>query len=275
MTHTDQGGSGAPGYAFAGTAGYYVKFRVPYPQSLLKGLRERAGVTGAGRLLDLGCGPGRLTLALAPYFREVWAIDMEPEMVDAARQQADLSGARHIHWKLGKAEDLDAPASSFSLITAGEAFHRMDQPVVASKALRCLQSGCCLAILGSYSITSGREPWQRIVLDVLRRWSSQAVPAAGALVPGTRGSDPDKHERVLRDAGFAEVSSYPMTLEHKWTIDSILGFVFSTSIGSKPVLGKNVEKFESELRAELEAFDPSGTYGENIQWGYTLGRKLN
>jgi hypothetical protein len=40
--------------AFSGTATYYLRYRVPYPQALLRDLVKRAGVTGEGRLLDLG-----------------------------------------------------------------------------------------------------------------------------------------------------------------------------------------------------------------------------
>ena len=62
--------------AFAGTATYYLRYRVPYPHALLRDLIQRAGVTGAGRLLDLACGPGRVALAVVSFFREVWAIDL-------------------------------------------------------------------------------------------------------------------------------------------------------------------------------------------------------
>src|SRR6266542_2968487 len=49
--------------AFAGTATYYLRYRVPYPEALLLDLVERTGVTGEGRVLDLACGPGRVALA--------------------------------------------------------------------------------------------------------------------------------------------------------------------------------------------------------------------
>src|SRR5262245_27841060 len=95
--------------AFAGTAGYYARFRVPYPRALIDDLRARAGITGGGRLLDLACGPGRVALALAPHFREVWAIDLEPEMVEAGRAEAGARGVANTRWVVGRAEDVEAP----------------------------------------------------------------------------------------------------------------------------------------------------------------------
>jgi hypothetical protein len=54
-----------PSYAtdlFAGTAEYYDKYRVPYPEAMLNDMIERARSTGQGRLLDLACGTGELAL---------------------------------------------------------------------------------------------------------------------------------------------------------------------------------------------------------------------
>src|SRR5215475_3026052 len=133
--------------AFAGTATYYLRYRVPYPQALLRDLVERAGVTGQGRLLDVACGPGRIALALVSSFREVWAIDREAEMVEVGQKEATQRGVHHITWMVGKAEDLQAPPASCALITIGEAFHRLDQPLVAKHTLQWLQPGGCVAIL--------------------------------------------------------------------------------------------------------------------------------
>ncbi len=41
---------------YKGTARYYDSYRVPYPATLLDDLAIRAGLSGAGRLLDLACG---------------------------------------------------------------------------------------------------------------------------------------------------------------------------------------------------------------------------
>jgi SAM-dependent methyltransferase len=145
--------------AFAGTATYYARYRVPYPVGLLQDLIARAGLTGKGRLLDLACGPGRIALALAAFFREVSAIDREAEMVEVGQHEATQRGVHNIIWMVGKAEDLQAPPASCALITIGEAFHRLDQQRVATHTLQWLQPGGCVAILGGYGLISGTEPW--------------------------------------------------------------------------------------------------------------------
>ena len=53
---------------YQGTAWYYSRFRPPYPDALVKVLRDTFGLDGAGRLLDLGCGPGPVALRVAHLF---------------------------------------------------------------------------------------------------------------------------------------------------------------------------------------------------------------
>jgi SAM-dependent methyltransferase len=262
-----------PADAFAGTAGYYVRYRVPYPKRLLRDLVDRSGVTGGGRLLDLACGPGRLAFDLASSFREVWAIDLEPEMIETARKEDVRRGAGNIRWMVGRAESLEAPAASFELITAGEAFHRLDQRIVAEQALKWLRPGCHLATLGCYTVLSGAEPWQRIVVDAVRRWTSGTSQLGGDSGARNPGSGPDHNERVLREHGFVDVASHSFVEPHEWTLEAIIGYLYSTSVCSRNRLGNGAAGFEADLRAELLSFDPGGVFRESTSWGYTIGRR--
>jgi hypothetical protein len=174
---------------------------------------------------------------------------------------------------VGKAEDVQAPPASWALITIGEAFHRLDQQRVAQHTLQWLQPGGCVAILGGYGLTSGTEPWQRLVAAIVRHWTSHHAAHGAVAAPPQPGSGPDHNERVLRATGFVEVASYPFVTPHDWTIDTIIGNLYSTSFCSKRVLGANAAAFEAELKAALLAHNPSGTYREQMRFGYTIGRK--
>src|SRR5438046_2315790 len=121
--------------AFKGTSHYYAKYRVAYPKALIDDLLARIAVSGHGRLLDLGCGPGRVALALADSFSEVVAADLEPEMTDTGRESASVLGITNVRWVVDRAEDLKLEPSSFELITFGESFHRMDQALVCKNCL--------------------------------------------------------------------------------------------------------------------------------------------
>jgi ubiquinone/menaquinone biosynthesis C-methylase UbiE len=66
------------------------------------------------------------------------AIDLEGEMIAVGQHEAAQRGVTTITWKVGKAEDLQAPPASFELITIEEAFHRLDQQLIATQALQWL-----------------------------------------------------------------------------------------------------------------------------------------
>src|SRR5260370_39513926 len=124
---------------------------------MLNDMMKRAGTTGEGRLLDLACGTGELALPLAPYFREVWGVDQEHDMIERARSKAAKSGSSNVRWIVGRAEDVDAPADSVELVVIGNAFHRLDRSRVARCALDWLAPRRCIAISGSSSLGAGQE----------------------------------------------------------------------------------------------------------------------
>ncbi|MBI5000825.1 MAG: class I SAM-dependent methyltransferase [Euryarchaeota archaeon] len=260
-----------PANAFKGTALYYSRYRIPYPDALIEDLISRVGIKDGDRLLDLASGPGRLAIPLSASFSEVVANDLEPEMIDEGMKEADKQGATNIRWVIGKSEELKEEPVSFKLITIGEAFHRLDQLVVSRQALRLLVPGGCLAVIGCYGITEGTEPWQRIVAETVQKWTEQASPIRK--MEPKPGSGPKHNRLVLQDAGFVNIEAYSFTKEHTWTVESILGYLFSTSQCSKNALGAYSEDFALDLRNQLLNFDSKEQYRANMDCGYTIGRK--
>jgi SAM-dependent methyltransferase len=259
--------------AFAGTAVAYHRFRPPYPKALLDDLLMRAAAPAGRALLDIACGPGRVALDLAGSFDRVWAIDLEPEMIEVGKQAAARRGIDVITWFVGRAEDLVLAPNSVDLITIGEAFHRLDQTLIAEKALAWLKPGGCVATLGTQGMLDGREPWQKTVSDIAKRWMSRAFPDGWA--QGRTGADlaPGAAQRVLRAAGFALVASRNFREPRDWSFDEIVGYLQSTSVCSKMALGQDFAPFEADLRAALLDGPTSPLFHEEMGSGYTLGRK--
>jgi SAM-dependent methyltransferase len=276
-------GPNFPTDAFVGTAAFYARYRVPYHENLIHDLAARAGLSGSGALLDLACGPGRLTLPLARFFREVWAVDAEAEMIEAGEREAGRSSVTKIRWSVGRAEEVEAPTEAFELVTIGDAFHRLDQERVTGLALKWLRPGGCLATLGGNGILAEGEAWQRAAMDVVRRWTGRDAGGTARLGveqrvgPARSTSNPamgaEHDEGVMRRFGFEEVATYSFFEPHEWTLEGIAGFFYSTSICSKRALSERAAGFEADLRATLLALDPSGVYRESLRFGYTLGRK--
>ncbi len=63
------------------------------------------------RILDAGCGPGRVGAYLAAAGHDVTGVDLDPLLIAAAR--ADHPGAR---WLVGDLTDLDLPGDGFDII---------------------------------------------------------------------------------------------------------------------------------------------------------------
>jgi len=116
---------------YQGTAGYYDRYRRPYPEAMIGWLTERAVLSGDGRLLDLACGTGQLTFPLRRSFSEVWSVDREPGMVDAVRAKAAATAAGSVRAIAADAETLDAEPGHFELAVIGNAFHRPDHQVLS------------------------------------------------------------------------------------------------------------------------------------------------
>ncbi|MFE9328555.1 class I SAM-dependent methyltransferase [Nocardia sp. NPDC052278] len=264
-----------PGYRedlFRGAAEYYSRYRPAYPQPLFDDLLNQVGEGGI--LVDLACGTGEIAIPLHTRFAHVHAVDLEPDMIEVGRAKAERAGATNITWSTGPAEDL-AVTEPAQLVTIGNAFHRLDRPLIAERARQWLAPGGCLAILGSSTPWSGTEPWQAVAVDVVARWSGEPGRPASASQATAENTAPARrtHEEVLQEAGFGDVAEYRFPTPHAWTVDDFLGFLWSTSytarIRQDPTLA---EEFEKDLRARLLECEPSGQLRESIAHYYVLGR---
>ena len=93
---------------YLGSAPYYVRGRPPYAPGLADALRRILALDGQGRLLDVGCGPGVVTLPLAPLFTEAVGLDPDPGMLAEGARRAAEAGVGNIVWVRARGEDLPA-----------------------------------------------------------------------------------------------------------------------------------------------------------------------
>ncbi len=254
---------------YRGTARFYDQFRLPYPAGLIDDLCSRTSVSGRGRLLDLACGPGTVTFALQDRFTEVRAVDQERETIDFAARKAAGLGVQNVRWIAGRAEDVD-DGEGFDLVTVGTAFHRLDRRRVAELAAGWLRSGGHLALLWSDTALNGSAPWQQVIAEIVVDWMHRAgaddrLPAELA---GHLAQLP--HATVLEDAGFVGVERHEFTEVHDWTVDALIGLVYSTSLLPLAILGDRAGAFEAEMRERLAAVDDAGVFREDASFAYDL-----
>ena len=257
---------------YRGTAAFYDEFRRPYPAALIDDLLDRVGADGKGRLLDLACGPGTVTFAVSDRFAEVVAVDQEPDAIEHATAKAARVGVGNVQWIVGRAEAVD-PGERFDVVTIGTAFHRLDRPRVADLAMRALRAGGHLALLWSPTPLLGPEPWHPVVAEVVFAWMARADPDERLPADLRQRLVDAPHEAVLEAAGFEVLGHHEFPVELEWTIDELIGFVYSTSLLPRALLGDQASAFEADLRARVVAVEPSGVCREDASFAYDLAMR--
>ena len=68
------------------------------------------------RVLDLGCGDGRLALGAARYATSVDGLDPDPELVTSARRKARAGGLRNARFQVGAAQSSPYASGAFDVV---------------------------------------------------------------------------------------------------------------------------------------------------------------
>ncbi|MEK5253908.1 class I SAM-dependent methyltransferase [Paenibacillus sp. FSL F4-0125] len=246
---------------FKGTAVYYSEYRPQYPSSLIRFLIQHFSLNGEGRLLDLGCGTGQLALRFSDWFEEMIGVDTESEMLDEANRLSKIHRVGNVSWKLGRAEELLSDWGSFRLTILAKAFHWMDRASILEILYHCLDDNGGLAIIDTFNVEQEPLSWQLKVNEIVKRWLGNERIAGDS----TYTHPKERHEDIVAQSSFKDVErlvlpSYSIT----WTVDSIIGNLYSTSYASKRLFGDYIERFEADMRSSLLEIEPTGKFTEEL-----------
>ncbi|WP_328523232.1 class I SAM-dependent methyltransferase [Kribbella sp. NBC_00359] len=251
---------------YAGSAEHYAVGRMAYPAGLSDAVRDELGLDGSGRLLDVGCGPGSLTLLLAPLFAEAVGVDADGGMLEVA---ASRSESTNVRWRQLRAEELPADLGTFRVVTFAQSFHWMDQALVADRVRGMLTPDGAWVHVGATThrgvegideLPHPRPPWDDIDKLVVRYLGPVRRAGQSLLPTGTRPGE----EEVMRAAGYRGPTRIVVggnEIEDR-SVDDIVASVFSLSSSTPHLLGPHLAAFEADLRDLLTKAADNGLFSE-------------
>ncbi len=238
---------------FDSTVPFYARYREPYPASFFREVASREGLQGDERLIDIGCGPGSLAIGFAPYVASCVGVDVETEMLEAARVEAARAGV-HLDLIQARIEDLPPDLGLFHAVTIGRALHWFDREEALAVLERLVDAGGWIAICGTRTYSAASQGWSGKFHDLRREWSS----------------DPDETRYHIdlddwfRGSRFRKVDTVELTQSHQITIQDLIGRALSLSTTSPEVLGDRRPSFEAAMREELEPLSTGGVFEEQV-----------
>jgi SAM-dependent methyltransferase len=251
---------------YDGAAAHYRYGRPAYSPELEAILSAELELDGRGRLLDVGCGPGSLTVRLAGLFEEAVGLDPDADMLGEGRRAAHAQRITNIRWVKARAEDLPGAAPGpYRAVTFGQSFHWTDQARAAEAVYDLLEPGGALALI--VHTVQGRPappspgpppiPHDEIrtlvhkYLGSTRRAGQGTAPVRARpfadVLAGTRFGTP----QVIFARGIPDLVR---------DVESVLSGYLSMSTSAPHLFGDRLDAFAGEVRALLWSRSPEGIF---------------
>jgi ubiquinone/menaquinone biosynthesis C-methylase UbiE len=157
-------------------------------QRFVDALGEAAG----GSVLDVACGPGILSAAIAKSARDVVAFDLTPQMLNKAVQRCNEAGLGNVSFREGTANELPFANAAFDAVVTRLSVHHFERPAqVMSEVFRVLRPGGRFVVADVISSEVPAESELQNAIEILRD------PSHVRMLPGSELT------ALVREAGFA------------------------------------------------------------------------
>jgi SAM-dependent methyltransferase len=253
---------------YDGAAVHYRYGRPPYSRELEAVLAAELGLDGSGRLLDVGCGPGILTVRLAGLFGDAVGLDPDPGMIAEGRRAAQERGIANITWVQAQAEDLPGAApGTYRLVTFGSSFWWTDEERAAEAVYDMLAPGGAMVLImhkhdgRAVPPSPGPPPIPHAEIEaVVEKYLGSARRAGQGAAPAVRAHSADEDAIARTRFGVPRVIFVPGIPDLVRDTESVLSGYFSFSFAAPHLFGDRVEAFATEVRGLLRARSPEGVF---------------
>lgn len=238
---------------YAGVGWYYAEYRPHVSTEFMRLLATHLGWKPTGRVLDLGAGPGKLTLLAAPLVAEVVAIEPEPDMLAEGQRRARTQAINNVTFIGASSDDLEmlrASLGQFRTALMGQSFHWMLEKdrVLRDLSVMIDETGGSVAFVKPHRVSAPAwlEAAEQTVHEILERYLAEVPPG-----PHPNGRH-DPFEDILERSAFPRIERiervYNVPLRP--TFEALVGAEYTIS-HVLARLGDRRDAFEQEVRTAL------------------------
>ena len=245
----------------------YDRVRPPYEPQILDEFATLARLDAGSRILEIGCGTGQATLALAQRGYRITAVELGARLAEIARR--NLADYADVEVITAPFEEWPVAEQAFDAVVSANAFHWIDRSVRVSKAAEALRSGGSLAIIETWHRPLASEPVLARMRGCYEQWTSEPAPLSG---PDDQRDDKSEAMPDIEASGLFDqiaVRRYSSTNEYSTEAHHQLLLTFSN------VLALDGEQ-QSELVGCIDAVvdrDLGGQLVDRVQTRLIAARK--
>ena len=145
-------------WQFEDAAQLYDEVRPPYPEEIVEGILAFAALPAQGRVVEIGCGTGRMTLPFATRGYTMVALDQGERLAALAAQHCQpYPQVRVVPCALEAWQDTPG---SYDLFLSAQAFHWIDPSYGLARAAELLKTGGTIALVWTHDRSQGSAFWQ-------------------------------------------------------------------------------------------------------------------
>ncbi len=140
---------------------------------------RQAALPAGATVADIGTGTGFLVMGIAPIARQVYGLDVSPEMLAVA--QRNLAGFTNVEWRVAEGTHLPLPDGSVDAALANMYLHHTEDPAAAIREMaRIVRVGgrVVLTDLDSHThkwlLREHADRWPGFARADVRRWLEEA-----------------------------------------------------------------------------------------------------
>jgi SAM-dependent methyltransferase len=248
---------------FDSAAERYDRARPDYPAELLDALVLLAGLRPGAQLLEVGCGTGKATAALARRGFAITCVELGPHLAEQACR--NLTGFSRVQIMQGAFESWQPPAvESYDLVFAATAWHWIDPAVRYRKAWEVLRrSGHVAFWSASHVVPDGGDPFFAEIQEIYDEIGEGLPDDAVYLRPGEL---PEEAAEIEATGLFEDVQVRHFDWEISYDADGYIGLL-DTFSGHIAMESWQRDRLYAEIRRRL-AGRPDGRLRRH--WGAAL-----